>query len=223
MTVTFEAGDEPPATTNRTAGCFAASAATAATWAGPTAKTTAQRRWTSVAKYGSALPTVASPVTGRYCTLAWVASDASCMPAHTGAAAAPATPCASVSRQAVYSRYGRARGGAAGFSGHTSHTASPASTTPTAPPIQSIRRRSTTPPPGSPRPDSVEPTPGGGKGARRKPGPGHSVRQEHRTDAAVQFLLEHPVSLGPVGQGHRVGGQVLGHQLAALHPLQKHR
>src|SRR4051794_24882538 len=130
MTVTFEAGDEPPATTNRTAGCFAASAATAATWAGPTAKTTAQRRWTSVARYGSALPTVASPVTGRYCTLAWVASDASCMPAHTGAAAAPATPCASVSRQAVYSRDGRARGGAAGFSRPTHPTTSPAGPAP---------------------------------------------------------------------------------------------
>ncbi|MEU3353170.1 hypothetical protein [Streptomyces sp. NPDC037389] len=77
----------------------------AATCVPPTAITTSQCRWTSVFTYGTAFATVSGPSTGRFITFALVAREASSMPAQTGAASLPVTPCSSVSRQALWEVY----------------------------------------------------------------------------------------------------------------------
>src|SRR4051795_12717753 len=60
-----------------------------------------------------------------------------------------------------------------------------------------------------------------GAGNRGGPPVGASAtRTEHRTDAPVLLLLEHPVSLRPVVERHHVGGEVLGPHLVPAHEFE---
>src|SRR5690348_14878903 len=71
-----------PSATRRTPGARARSDTSAVTWAGPAAITTLQRRCSRLARYGAAAAGVDPDITGRYSTLARVASDACCIPDH---------------------------------------------------------------------------------------------------------------------------------------------
>src|ERR1039457_7214381 len=143
-TVRFPGPCFPPITTKRTRGSAWACAEAPATSAGPAASTTLHCRITSVFMKIAAFASVAGPVTARYSTFARVASDADCIPAHTGADAGSASPAGPVSRHAANGRYCRCRAGGTYRDGvardpplTTASTATAASTEPVS--IQSRR------------------------------------------------------------------------------------
>ena len=123
-TCTFAAADPLPTATKRTFGWLGATASIAATSTGPTAATTPHCCCTSVFTNGVTEPTVSTgTVAARNSAWSFAAFDAFCTPAHTGAAAAPTTPCGPVSRHTVNvlnirSRAGGRYGAAGAGDGH---------------------------------------------------------------------------------------------------------
>lgn len=77
---------------------------TAFTSDAPTARMRSQRCASKEFRKGIALPSVFGPSTSRNDTFTCLARDTDSIPDHTGAAAGPATPAESVSKQASNAR-----------------------------------------------------------------------------------------------------------------------
>src|ERR1039457_6922799 len=143
-TVRFPGPCFPPITTKRTRGSAWACAEAAATSAGSAAPSTLHCRNASVLETLHVAESAAGLVVARSSTFARVASDADCIPAHTGADAGSASPAGPVSRHAANGRYCRCRAGGTYRDGvasdHTTTTASTATAASTEPVSTQSRR-----------------------------------------------------------------------------------